>query len=61
MSRLRAANPEFVAWLDGFRATFDAKLTYLRDYGTGKEWGKPVQGVAVCPKPFRFPAKVKRA
>lgn len=39
LAALRAANPEFVAWLDSFRATFDAKLTYLRDYGTGREWG----------------------
>ena len=40
LAALRAANPEFVAWLDSFRATFDAKLTYLKRYDTGREWGR---------------------
>jgi hypothetical protein len=39
LPRLRAENPEFAAWVDDYKATFGATVTYVQDRATGRQWG----------------------
>lgn len=39
LPRLRAENPEFAAWVDDYRTTFGARVTWVQDRATGRQWG----------------------
>jgi len=44
----RAENPELFAYVQSFLDQFPgAKKTYFRDRMNGRQWGKPVPGIAV--------------
>lgn len=46
----RAENPELFAYVQTFLDQFPgSKKTYFRDRITGRQWGKPMPGIAVTP------------
>lgn len=66
LARVKADNVEFVALFGSLKATFDARLGYLQDKTTGREWGKTVEqrvredgGVGVAVEPAWFPSSGK--
>ena len=66
LARVKTDNVEFVALFEALKATFGARLTYLHDKTTGREWGKTVEervreagGVGVAVEPAWFPSSGK--